>query len=393
VSTYDPDAPDTMVGMQRRTLGGWTHRDGRPGRYGVLVAAVWLVFLIQPFEAGWSARDTTSGRVGMAATLVFGATYVLGFRFVRRRSGHGTAGTPARLAVPLLLLLVVMGAVMCLALGESGMGSSVYIAVGSMMFLPTRVAAGVTVLIAVVAEVLATGIEGWESDFTLSFSICVAALATWGITQLMNRNVDLLLAREENARLAVEEERNRMARDLHDILGHSLTVITVKAELAGRLMDADPARARAEVADLERLSRDALVDVRRAVEGFHELTLPGELARAREALRSAGIEADLPGSAEDVPSDMREVFAWAVREGVTNVIRHSGATRCTVRLGPEQVEVLDNGSGAPEDVVRPGSRGHGLAGLRERATAVGATLLTRTVEPQGFSMAIVTERL
>jgi two-component system sensor histidine kinase DesK len=282
---------------------------------------------------------------------------------------------------------------MCLALGESGMGSSVYIAVGAMMFLPARVAAAVTVLIAVVAEVLATRIEGWESDFTLSFSICVAALATWGITQLMNRNVDLLLAREENARLAVEEERNRMARDLHDILGHSLTVITVKAELAGRLMDADPARARAEVADLERLSRDALVDVRRAVEGFRELTLPGELARAREALRSAGIEADLPGSAEDVPSDMREVFAWAVREGVTNVIRHSGATRCTVRLAPERVEILDNGPGARVDAVRPGPGGHGLAGLRERATAVGATLLTRTVEPQGFSMAIVTERI
>jgi two-component system sensor histidine kinase DesK len=184
-----------------------------------------------------------------------------------------------------------------------------------------------------------------------------------------------------------------MARDLHDILGHSLTVITVKAELAGRLMDADPVRARAEVADLERLSRDALVDVRRAVEGFRELTLPGELARAREALRSAGIEADLPGSAEDVPSDMREVFAWAVREGVTNVIRHSGATRCTVRLAPERVEILDNGPGSRVDAVRPGPGGHGLAGLRERATAVGATLLTRTVEPQGFSMAIVTERI
>ena len=301
--------------QQRDTLGGWTHRDGRPGRYGVLVAAVWLVFLIQPFQAGWSARDTVAGRVGMAATLVFGATYVLGFRFVRRRGGHGGARTSTRLAVALLLLLVGMGAVMCLALGESGMGSSVYIAVGAMMFLPARVAAAVTVLIAVAAEVLATRITGWESDFTLSFSICVAALATWGITQLMNRNVDLLLAREENARLAVEEERNRMARDLHDILGHSLTVITVKAELAGRLMDADPARARAEVADLERLSRDALVDVRRAVEGFRELTLPGELARAREALRSAGIEADLPGSAEDVPSDMREVFALGRARG------------------------------------------------------------------------------
>jgi two-component system sensor histidine kinase DesK len=383
-----------MVPMEHRgALGRWTHRDGRPGRYGVLVAAVWLVFLIQPFEAGWSARDTTSGRAGMAATGVFGATYVLGFRFVRRRGGRDGARTSTRLAVALLLLLVALGAVMCVTLGEPGLGSSVYIAVGGMMFLPTRVAAVVAVLLAVVAEVLATRVEGWESEFTLSLSICVAALATWGITQLMNRNVDLLLAREENARLAVDEERNRMARDLHDILGHSLTVITVKAELAGRLLDADPDRARAEVADLERLSRDALMDVRRAVEGFRELTLPGELARARESLRSAGIEADLPGSAEVVPSDMREVFAWAVREGVTNVIRHSGATRCTVRLTAERVEVLDNGGGSPLDPVRLGAGGHGLAGLRERATASGATLLTRALEPQGFSMAIVAEGL
>ena len=166
------------------------------------------------------------------------------------------------------------------------------------------------------------------------FAICVAALATWGVTQLMNRNVDLLLAREENARLAVEEERNRMARDLHDILGHSLTVITVKAELAGRLMDVDPARARAEVADLERLSRDALVDVRRAVEGFRELTLPASWpAPARPCARPAS-RPTCPAAPRTCPSDMREVFAWAVREGVTNVIRHSGATRCTVRLAP-----------------------------------------------------------
>jgi len=322
-----------MVGMQqRRVMGHWAHTDGRPGRYGVLFAAVWLFFLIQPLEAGWSARDTTAGRVGIVATLLFAVLYVLGFGVVRRRSREAPRGVSTGTAAAVLASLVALAAVMCLSLGESGMGSCVYIAVAGVLFLPTRAAAALTLVTAVTAEVLATGIDGWESDFTLSFAICVAAFATWGVTQLMNRNVDLHLAREENARLAVEEERNRMARDLHDILGHSLTVITVKAELAGRLMDADPVRARAEVADLERLSRDALMDVRRAVEGFRELTLPGELARARESLRSAGIEADLPNSVEVVPSDMREVFAWAVREGVTNVIRHSGATRCTVRL-------------------------------------------------------------
>jgi two-component system, NarL family, sensor histidine kinase DesK len=379
--------------QDRHRLAGWISRDGRPGPYGVLFAAVWLFFLIQPFEAGWSARDTAAGRVGMTATVLFGLLYVLGFGVVRRRREVAARRAAAGVAVAVLAGMAALAVVMCVSLGEAGMGSCVYIAVAGVLLLPTRAAAALTLVTAVTAEVLATGIDGWESDFTLSFAICVAAFATWGITQLMNRDVDLHLAREENARLAVEEERNRMARDLHDILGHSLTVITVKAELAGRLMDADPARARAEVADLERLSRDALMDVRRAVEGFRELTLPGELARARESLRSAGIEADLPGSAEVVPSDMREVFAWAVREGVTNVIRHSGATRCTVRLTAERVEVLDNGAGTPPEAMRQDHGGHGLAGLRERATAAGATLLTRAVEPQGFSLAVVTERL
>ena len=117
-----------------------------------------------------------------------------------------------------------------------------------------------------------------------------------GVRALVGRNVDLLRAHEENAHLAVENERTRFARDLHDILGHSLTVITVKAELAGRLLDVDTERARAEITDLERLSRDALADVRRAVEGYRDLTLPGELARARTALAAAEIEAVVPGT-------------------------------------------------------------------------------------------------
>src|SRR6185437_11442335 len=167
-------------------------------------------------------------------------------------------------------------------------------------------------------------------------------LAIWGISQSINRNIEVLAVREENARLELDDQRNRFARDLHDILGHSLTVITVKAELAHRLLDVDPARARAELADLERLSRDALADVRRAVEGYRDLTLPSELARAREALRAAEIEADLPNSTDEVPSELRELFAWTVREGVTNVIRHSRASRCSVRLWPDAAEVADD---------------------------------------------------
>jgi two-component system sensor histidine kinase DesK len=238
--------------------------------------------------------------------------------------------------------------------------------------------------LAVTAEVLGHTLQGWSSPAGLTFAICTAAFAMWGVSQLMQRNVDLLQAEEENARLAVAGERNRFARDLHDILGHSLTVITVKAELANRLLDVDPDRARAELVDLERLSRDALADVRRAVEGYRDLTLPGELARAREALRAAEIEADLPNSTDEVPSELRELFAWTVREGVTNVIRHSGASRCTVRLGASAVEVSDDGGG-PQAASHAGT---GLDGLRERAAAAGAVLVTRALDPRGFALSV-----
>jgi two-component system sensor histidine kinase DesK len=113
---------------------------------------------------------------------------------------------------------------------------------------------------------------------------------------------------QEIARLAVDEERNRFARDMHDIVGHSLTVIAVKAELAGRLVRRDPDRAEAEINDVERLSREALGEVRTAVAGYRDVTLSAELANARTALSAAGIDADLPSAIDDVPTERRELF-------------------------------------------------------------------------------------
>jgi two-component system sensor histidine kinase DesK len=174
-----------------------------------------------------------------------------------------------------------------------------------------------------------------------------------------------------------------MARDVHDILGHSLTVITVKAELAARLMDVSPERAKVEVADVERLARDALADVRQAVAGFRQMSLPAELARARSSLAAAGVEADLPTAADAVPSHLRELCGWTLREGVTNVIRHSEATTCRVTLDERGITIADNGVGQ-----QPGVPGTGLAGLKERAEAVGARLVARSVPPHGFELSV-----
>jgi two-component system sensor histidine kinase DesK len=351
-------------------------------RFGPLFAAVWLFFLADPLITGWHHRDELSGVVGMLATIAFAAVYMALWVRMRADRLRLVECPPLRFTTPYLSALVALGLVMIASLGETGLTSVVYIAVACVMVLPLQVAAPVVALL-IVGSLALSAVEDWGSQVGLAFGIMAASFAIFGMRMVIRRNLDLLRAEQENANLAIENERTRFARDLHDILGHSLTVITVKAELAQRLLDIDIERARSELADLERLSRDALADVRRAVEGYRELTLPGELARARTALAAAEIEAELPNSADEVPTELRELFAWTVREGVTNVLRHSGARRCQVALSPTAAEVCDDGAGP----TKPGT-GSGLAGLRERAAAVGATVVTEQLDP-GFVLRVV----
>ena len=260
-------------------------------RWGIVFAAIWLFFLADPMLEAWSERDTVAGVVGGLVTIAFAAVYMTIWFRLRRDRNDFTAPPSLGRAWAYLGVLLVLGAVMIALLGETGTASLVYCAVAAVMLFPLRGAA--LVVLALVGAVVALHAvnPAWHSPVGLVFSVLAASLAVFGVRTMMARNIDLVRAEKKNAELAVENERTRFARDLHDILGHSLTVITVKAELANRLLDVDVERARAELTDLERLSRDALADVRRAVEGYRELTLPGELARARNALAAAEIEA------------------------------------------------------------------------------------------------------
>ena len=355
-----------------------------PRRWGVMAAAIWLFYLASPLSAAWDRQDVR-GWIGLVATLVFAAVYLVIFLLMRRRRTGAPFRPPLRPSQGLAVVGVeiALGVLMCVTIGQKGEAAAVYIAVLCVMCLRTRWAWLASLTVAGTTYAATVWLPGWHRDEGILFGTLVATLAIWGISQSINRNIEVLAVREENARLALDDERNRFARDLHDILGHSLTVITVKAELANRLVDVDPERAKAELADLERLSRDALADVRRAVQGYRELTLPGELARARTALSAAEIAADLPNTTDDVPSDRRELFAWAVREGITNVIRHSGAHRCIVVLGEHEIEVRDDGLGAASP-----HHGNGLTGLHERAAALGGTVVTQSLHP-GFSLRVV----
>lgn len=244
-----------------------------------------------------------------------------------------------------------------------------------------RTAAVLVVLGAAVCVVVPMTVPGWSTGGSWYYAVAVVftTLLVLAFSRTATANQQLREARAEVARLASEAERNRIARDLHDLLGHSLTAITVKSALARKL---EPAAARAEMESVEQLARQALSDVRAAVSGYQDVTLAGELARGRELLRAAGVAADLPTACDVVPAQRRELFGWVVREGVTNVVRHARAGRCTVELTASTVEVSDDGVGGPVGA------GSGLDGLRARVSDVGGVLTAGPAGPRGWLLRV-----
>jgi two-component system sensor histidine kinase DesK len=363
--------------------------DRRPGssRFFWLWAAVWLFYMAGPISDAWHRPEVWQRVVGLAAALGFCVLYVAGFLSVR-----STLRATGRLqslmrAVTRLAVLTAFATVLTLVVGESGLTSLVYIAVTAVFSLPPSSAWSTVLGCAAAAFVLPRAVPGWDRGIDLTFAIMVAALAVWGVTRVVQRNAQLAEAREEITRLAIAAERNRFARDLHDLLGHSLTVVSVKSELAGRLVQLAPERAEAELADIQRLVREALADVRAAVAGYREMSLATELASARSALDAAGIEADVPVTGEAVAPERQELFAWVVREGVTNVVRHSDAKHCWIRLDRGAVEISDDGRGPAGDAMSTPTgqgQGHGLGGLRERLDAAGCALTVGRRDGGGF---------
>jgi two-component system sensor histidine kinase DesK len=233
---------------------------------------------------------------------------------------------------------------------------------------------------------------------TAFFSVMTLAVSMYS-TAYTAQSEALAASRDEARRLAVVAERERIARDLHDLLGHTLTAVAVKADLAGRLLDADPAdpaRARAEIEDIRRTARSALADVREALTGMRSTRLATELATARRELDSAGITLTLEGVPPALPPAVETALAIVLLEGVTNVVRHAGARQCRIDFGvadgavtllirdsQRSVGVLpavpSAGALPSTPPASPSStgthaEGHGIAGMRQRLADVGGTL-------------------
>jgi len=197
-----------------------------------------------------------------------------------------------------------------------------------------------------------------------------------GFVRLSDALRELHSAREELARQAVTEERLRMARDLHDLLGHTLSLITLKSELAGRLLEKNPQAATQEIREMERVARQALCEVREAVAGYRQQTLRGELAGARQILEAAGVICTIEDDARTLSPEADILLSWVVREGVTNVIRHSRAGHCLIRITStdEHVRAEVSNDGYPREEDSKVQMGSGLSGLAERVAGRGGRI-------------------
>lgn len=378
-------------------------------------AFIWLAFILFPaVNAIAKHGDALNRGLTIAAAVAFVVLYIMLVSLWRVRRGD-------RVQPALFAGLVAIAAALTLSNGNSWGFLFTYCAAcaglitrrsGMAAVLGCSVLAGVT---SALGGASGGQVVGWIAS-SAGIGLLVLVMG-----DLRVRNEQLVAARAEMARMAVAEERERFARDLHDLLGHSLSVIALKAELAGRMLSGDAgdgktepgtlARAAVEVRELEQVARTALGEVREAVSGYRQPTLAGELAGARMALSAAGIEAEVQEARVPLDPPVEAVLAWAVREGATNVIRHSQAGHCALRvtasLTDAGVEVIDDGVGGAGVIGgagrenggggtarvgtalrSAGNGGHGLAGLAERARILNGTIEAGPIAGGGFRLAV-----
>ncbi|MEU2714811.1 sensor histidine kinase [Streptomyces sp. NPDC007205] len=323
--------------------------------------------------------------VGGLGLLAFNSLYIyVTFRSFRREKREAVS---TRVAL-LLMGLVTTG----LALGYGGSWLFFFpllgLAVGAALRGPWLGRTGL--LLTVYAACVSAVRGGWGDATNIGYATFLSSMVTAAILGLSEAVRELRAAREELARRAVEKERLRFSRDLHDLLGHTLSVIVVKSEAARRLAPRDMEAALGQITDIESVGRQALTEIREAVTGYREGSLATELTRARSALSAASVEPVVRQSGVPLEPQTEALLSWVVREAVTNVVRHSDAGHCeiTVESGTEQarLSVTDDGSGRPVRRPEQGIGGTGLTGLTERLAAAGGSLTAGPSPRGGFTV-------
>ncbi|GAA3285176.1 sensor histidine kinase [Nesterenkonia halobia] len=374
-----------MGGM--RTDGQSSH-DGTGSFHGVAYAGIWLVVLGLPVGSAFLRPvPPLLTALTVAATLLFIVTYL--WLFWRLPDSHLVGARERRILLAGLFVLIGLIALAAPGAGSWSTAYTPFLAALLIFTLPLRLGLPLGVALWLIPSLVWALVA--EEIWVLAgpgFGVLIIVFA-----RLVEHNERRTRLVEDRLRSAAE--RDAIARDVHDVLGHSLTGLSIRTQLARRLIDTDPERARAELDTIDALSREALDQVRSTVSRLRTPELSGELATARRTLAAAGITAQIdvaeelrledppePGGPQEDEAERRRLFAWALREAVTNVVRHAQADRCRITVTSERVEIVDDGVGCPApDVEAPGlaassggAGGTGLRGLRERAAAQGATV-------------------
>jgi two-component system sensor histidine kinase DesK len=372
-------ATPTLGDVQTRTglAAFWPDAAARlrdPGARRWYLGSLWgLFYLLIPVVIVWiDGIPFSEGVLFTALIVVVGVVYVILPPLLWNR--------PWPVALAVLVIYLGLVSLAFPFIGLNAIWLWIYLPlIAAMSQLPTVFVITVIGVIGAGQITLLTATNSW-ADYWYSVALTLSvSVMMFSFSQQIRTVQRLRNAQGEIARLAVVEERERFARDMHDVLGHSLTVVTVKSQLARRLVTQDPERAERELDDIEQLTRAALTDLRASVAGYRAMSLATELAAANAALTAADIVPHLPSSADVVEPRLRETFAWVLRESVTNVVRHSHARNCWVAVERHTISVADDGRGLSAGVPI----GHGLDGLRERAAMVGADLTTTPTEGGG----------
>ena len=359
---------------------------GSGGRWRWLFSGIWLAYLIQPISALFDRHDPAWIAGGLVIAAAFCAIYLPALMYVDERPRWAGAG---------LVALAVLSAVACVVYGEHWTPLWIYVSAAGGLILTALFDRRAAILGVVVISGLylvscwITHLDGADTVAVL-LPVVLIGLAMMGFRMQLVLMHELAQARETVAKLATNEERLRLARDMHDLTGQSLSVITLKSELAAKRLTRLPASAerdaiRTDLGDISRVSRQTLHDIREAVSGYRRPTLAIEVITARSALDAAGIQLDdepeLTMRSGTFDPDAEAVLAWCLREAVTNVIRHSRARHCRLRLtertGEVSLEVTDDGrgfSGPAKDSAKAAATGSGLRGISERLSAAGGHL-------------------
>jgi two-component system sensor histidine kinase DesK len=371
------------------------------GRSPYLLWLIWILWvpLIIPslvffFQAHPSIPHIIITITGVA--LFFALYFWESWLRARQLVGASSASRhPANLTWLTITILVALSLVVTLIGGNEWLNLFFYVS----GFIGGSLTTRRSILVALIVTALVTAL-GWliglswlslvQSVVFIPAIIFIMRSILWSITT----SWELRAAREEIARLAVVNERLRIARDLHDLLGHSLSLIALKSELAGRLVYAAPERAATEIRDIEQVARTTLQEVREAVASYRQPTLANELHAAQEILSAAGITYRIEGAElvrNDLPTGIEAALSWTVREGVTNVIKHSPARECQIKFTRDheqvRVEISNDGAAASQE-TNTVQAGNGLRGLRERVASLGGQIEAEPGAVHGFSLSV-----